>query len=130
MLEHPNLEVLRCLLTGFARNDAEMIRRCVAPGVVFHAPGESEFAGDYRGIEAILAMLDRLVKATDGTLEVQVHDMLANDQHGILMLREKASRKGKCLDFEVLDVHHFSEGLISEIWSRPTDQAAFDSFFA
>jgi len=118
------------MITAFARGDAEQIRCVVTPDVVFHAGGHSQFAGDYRGIDTILAMFGRLVQATNGTLEVEVHDMLANDQHGVILLREKAQRNGETLEFEVTDVHHFRDGRISEIWSQPADERAFEEFFA
>jgi ketosteroid isomerase-like protein len=130
MPDEANLETLRRLVTAFAINDENTIRSLVTPDVVWHVAGRTAVAGDYKGIDAMLNVVRLVVEMTDGTLEARLHDVLANERHGVILLKEAANRNGKRLEYELIDLYHFREGLICEMWSTATDQQAFDEFFA
>jgi ketosteroid isomerase-like protein len=130
MPDEANLETLRRLVTAFAINNENTIRSLVTPDVVWHVAGRTAMAGDHKGIDAMLKVVRLVVEMTDGTLEARLHDMLANERHGVILLKEAATRNGRRLEYELIDLYHFREGLICEMWSTPTDQQAFDEFFA
>ena len=130
MQREDHVSVIRSLLAAFATNDRALMDKAVTPDLVYHVPGHSPLAGDYHGLDAVLQLFQTFAEMLGGTLQVSAHDLMANDSHGVVMLKESAQRNGRHLDFEVIDVYHFRDGRISEAWTTPHDQARFDEFLS
>ncbi len=129
MAEHPNVELLRKGIDAFARGDIDTVRSLWADDVVYHFPGASPLAGDHKGKDGVLAYLAKAAELAGGSFRiVEVHDVLANDEHGVALLRCTASRQGKQLSWDQTHIYHISEDKITEAWLVPTDQRAFDEF--
>lgn len=58
-----------------------------------HIPGRSPIAGDYHGPSQVLAFQRRLFELSVGQLEVELHDVLANDDHAVALPTVKAVRE-------------------------------------
>ena len=59
------------------------------------------------------------------------HDILANETHGVALVRQTAERNGKKLDGDAVHVVHYDgAGLITESWFIPVDAAAGDDFWS
>ena len=116
---------------AFGRGDLEAIRAQFSPDIVWHVAGNSPLSGDYKGIDAVFEFFGRIFTETDGTLKNEVHDVLANDDHGVVLLTQSAERKGKKLSMNFVQVTHTSgDSQISESWFFPADSAAVDEFWA
>lgn len=127
---HPNEELLRRAYAAFAAGDDDTLRAVLAPTVVWHVAGHNPLAGTYRGPEEVLGYLGRLRALTDGTFRLEVHDVLANDEHALGMHRAFAERHGRRLaDGEVL-VCHVANGRVTEIWAMGGDQYLVDQFWS
>ena len=55
----------------------------VPPEIVWHAPGRHQLAGDHRGVDAVLGYFGRTMELTGGNFGVEVHDVIANDEHAV-----------------------------------------------
>ncbi len=55
-----------------------------------------------------------------------MHDVLANDEHAVALTRATGSRQGRQLSSLDTNVHHMSNGKVTEFWSFPEDQRWFD----
>jgi hypothetical protein len=131
MAEHPNVDLLRKLLDAFSRGDLETVRSLWADDVVYHVPGAGPLAGDHKGKDGVLAYLGKAAELVGGTLRmVEVHDVLANDEHGLALVRFTASRKGKQLTWNQANVYHLRNGKMAEAWALPTDPWALEEFFS
>lgn len=65
------------------------------------------------------------------SIERELDDAVANDDHGIELLRVRAERKdGRTHEWQAIWVCHFRDGKISELWGTITDQPALDEFLA
>jgi hypothetical protein len=51
--------------------------RFFAASIRWHFPGRSPFGGDYEGIGQVLDWLGRAFQASDGTIRIDVHDVIA-----------------------------------------------------
>ena len=71
-----------------------------------------------------------LAELTGGTLRAEVHDVLANEDHVVVLQRTLGEREGigTLNDFEVT-VMHVRDGKVSEVWEHPGDLYAMDAFF-
>jgi ketosteroid isomerase-like protein len=127
---HPNEELLRNGYDAFGKGDMETIRSLFADDIVWHSPGKSPLAGDYRGVDAVLEQFGRLFELTGGTFKIEIHDILANDTHAVVLARATAERDGKRLDDKGVNVWHLKDGKVTEQWLHPGDQYASDEFFS
>jgi len=57
--------------------------RFFAAGIRWHFPGGSPLGGDYEGTGQVLDWLGRAFRASDGTIRIDVHDVIGNDEHAI-----------------------------------------------
>ena len=73
----------------------ERVDRCFADDVVWHAPGLARNAGVRRGKRQLFADLGDLAKLTEGTLRSEIHDVLANDDHVVVLQATHAERDGR-----------------------------------
>src|SRR4030081_1884755 len=73
---------------NFGKGDLEAIRADFAPTIVWHVGGHSPLTGDYRGIHEVFGLFGRIFTETGGTLKNEVHDILANDTHGVAMVKQ------------------------------------------
>ena len=130
MAQHPSVELMRKVVDAFMRGDLETIRSHWADDIVYHVPGNNALAGDYKGKDGVLVYLAKLRNLAGGTLRIsEVHDVLANDEHGVLLHRITASRKGKQFTGDQTNIY-LRGGKMQEAWAHPTDQRAVDEFFS
>jgi ketosteroid isomerase-like protein len=130
MAEHPNVGLLRKGYEAFAKGDIATLREMLSENVVWHIAGSSAVSGEHRGREAVFAMFAKLAELSGGTMRIELHDVLANDEHAVALFRETASRQGKQLDQLEVAVYHISNGKATEAWSFPYDQRASDEFWS
>jgi len=130
MAEHPNVGLIRKGYEAFAKGDMATLRELWSEDAVWHAPGSSPLSGDYRGRDAVFAMFARTAELSGGTLRIEVHDVLANDEHAVALIRVMASRQGRQLNLLETAVYHVSNGKATEAWSLPYDQRVSDQFWS
>lgn len=129
-MAHPNEGLMREGFAAFGRGDIDAQRKMFADDVCWHAVGRSPLAGDYVGTEQVLQYFTRLVELTGGTFSLELHDLLANDEHAVALVTVRGERPGRQLaDNEVL-TFHIRDGKVSEVWSHHTDLYAVDEFFS
>lgn len=122
--------LIRKTYEDFESADMDLLKVVLAEDVVWHEPGRSSFAGDYHGIEAVLAFLGRLHSESGGTFKIEVLDMLSKPERVVVLQRETASRQGKELDVIAavdFEIHH---GRTTEVTVYQADTYEFDEFWA
>ena len=92
-MAHPNEDLVREGYEAFGRGDIEALQsRFFAPDIRWHFPGRSPFAGDYTGVAEVLGWLGRSAEASGGTLRVELHDVIGNDEHVVALVNVRAER--------------------------------------
>ncbi len=130
MAEHPNAALLRKGYEAFAKGDIATLRELFSEDVVWHMPSNNLLSGEHRGRDAVFAMFARIAELSGGTARIEVHDVLANDEHAVALIRVTASRQGRQLDSSEVEVYHVSNGKITEAWNFFQDQRAYDEFWS
>jgi uncharacterized protein len=128
---HPNEQIVRKLFEAFDSNDMSTIDALMADDVVWNAPGRGVNSGVRRGKHELFAAMGRLGELTGGTLRGEVHDVLASDDHAVVLQTTRGERAGRAplQDREAI-VLHVREGRIVEVWEHPGDLRAMDEFFS
>jgi len=129
MTDHPNLERARAGYEAFAQGDMATVNELFADDIVWHSGGNNILTGDYEGKEAVLGFLGRVMAETDGNFKNNIHDMLANDDHGVALVSASATRGGKTLESNAVHIFHMREGQMTEFWAFPEDADAVDEFW-
>ena len=128
-MPHSNEDLLRQAFGAFSTGDVDAFAALLTDDVVFHFPGRGPMAGDHHGKHEVLATLGKQAELTAGTFRVELHDLLANDEHGVSLVMAKAERAGRAWQDNGVLVFHFRDGKLSEFWLHPGDLYAADEFF-
>ncbi len=131
MTEHPNVQRIRDAYAAFLAGDLDAALKDLAPEAVFHFKGSGPLSGDHKGAEAITAALIGTFELTAGTQKLDISGIFADDRHGVVVLRETASRPdGATLDVDEVHVLAIDDdGRITDLWDLPSDPEAHDNFF-
>ena len=125
-MAHPNEEVARKATEALGKGDIETFLSLHRDDVVVHFPGRGPLAGDYKGKDGLGQMFQKQMQMLDGPPQIQNHDILANDDHVVVLNKTKATRGGKILEQDQVVVMHIKDGKISEVWLQFSDQQAMD----
>lgn len=131
MSEHPNVELMRSTYAAFKARDMDTMKERLSPDIVWHVAGDNPRSGTYKGVDEVLGFLAGIGQDSNGTFNLEVHDVLANDDHMIALLYATAERNGKKWAQNVVHVMHANpEGRVTEFWGIPSDQKATDAFWS
>jgi uncharacterized protein len=129
MGEHPNAEIFRRGYTAFQTGDLDTVRSLFAPDIVWIVPGQNRFAGAHRGVDDVINLFVQQFQETDGTFKVEVHDILANDEHTVALATVSAERGGKSISDRYTHVAHIKDGKVTESWIFNEDPSKVDEFW-
>ena len=130
-MAHHNEELVREGYAAFARGDLDMLQdRFFSSDVRWHFPGRSPFGGDYAGVGDVMTWLGRSFEASGGTIRVQLHDVIGNDDHVVALTTIRAEREGRTLQDNTVQVFHIQDGRATEVWTHPADLYATDEFWS
>jgi uncharacterized protein len=127
---HPNETLIREGYDAFVRGDIEAVKGFLAPDVLWHISGTGRFAGVYKGHEELLGLFSQIFEMTEGTISIAARDILANEDHVIVLTTMKGQRGDRILDDDGVAIFKIRDGKAVEVWNFPEDQAAMDAFFA
>ena len=108
-MSHVHEQVIRRAYAALNRGDLGAFSAEFAPDAVWHGAGAS-----ITGAEAIGRLVGQLRELSGGTLQVELHDVLANDEHAVALQITRAERGGRSLADRVVYVFHVRDGKIAE----------------
>lgn len=126
-MPHTNEETLRKLYDALGRGDVPTVLELFTDDVQFHVSGRSQVSGDYVGKSVVLGFLGKLMELSGGTFRIKVLDVLANDEHGVVLTRETAQHDGRVLDNHAVHVWDMRGGACSRF--RGYNEETWDRFW-
>ena len=129
-MAHPNEELLRNAYATFAGGDMEGYLKDCTEDFTFHVPGCNQVSGSYRGKDEFRRLIGIVMKVTEGAFQEEVHDVLANDKHGVVLALHRFKRDGEPKEYRTAHVYHIRGGKLAECWEQPQDQQIFDDAWA
>lgn len=128
--EQRNIEMARRGYQAFNEAHLDEAMATIHDEINWHIGGDNPLTGEYRGKEAVMEMLARFGQLTEGTYEADIHDVLASDEHTVVIGTYTATRHGRTRSARFIDViHPAADGRAKEFWRTFEDQAAEDEFF-
>jgi ketosteroid isomerase-like protein len=107
------------------------LREVLAEDVEWHVPGRNAIAGDYRGIDAVLAYFARRRDLAARTFRMQPGDVLVGEGDRVAVLTNGVAEIGGREErWSTVGLYRLARGRIAGCWLLPLDAAAFDRIWA
>ena len=120
---HPHAELISKGYEAFAAGDLAAIDSLLADDIAWTHCGDSPLAGKYRGKEEVFAYFGTLLEMTHGTFRQDIHAILADDDH-VVVLTDVAWDEPHAFRGNDVFVWHVREGKAAACWAIPGEQAA------
>jgi ketosteroid isomerase-like protein len=130
MNDHPNVELIKRGHEAFAKQDLATLTELIAEDTVWHVSGNGPMSGDLVGRDAVFAWFLRIAQETEGSVALEPHDYIGNDDHVVALTRVTATRGDKVMSVHQVEVGHWRGGRLVENWIVTDDQQAVDDFWA
>src|SRR5437660_8596976 len=104
-MAHPNEEIVRKASDTLVARDMETFMGYQHEDVVVHSP-----RGDLRGHDAIRKNFQEMDAMLDGPSQREVHDILANDRHAIVLATEHMTKGDTTFNAQQVAVIHLQDG--------------------
>jgi uncharacterized protein len=128
---HANAALLRRLFDAFARRDVAVVAELLGEDVVWTVPGEVPVAGEHRGRRPVVRFLGQTSRLTEGSYRSELRYALGGDDRAVAVYRATGRRPdGRTLDLDQILLCRVEDGQLVEVTAVPTDQAAFEAFWA
>ena len=92
------------------------LRELFHPDIGWYAPAAASWPATTRGVDTVLGYFGRTMELTGGSFRVEVHDVVANDEHGVGLNSVHAEREGRTLEDNNTLVFHVRDGKVTEVW--------------
>ena len=125
-----NIERIRDGYAAFNKGDVDALVELFAEDIVWHFPGTSKLSGEHVGRDATLAALGGYGAASNGTLQANLVDIMANDTHVTGWARDTATANGRTLDINSVVIFTMKDGKVTKGRHFVDDPAALDAFLA
>ena len=128
--QHPNATLVRELFAAFDNADLDKIVTLIPDDAVWSFPGRrGRLAGEHRGRDAILGFLLNVRELTSATFHLELHDVIANDDHAVALFTGHAQRNGKTLRNPTCLRMRIRDRQVVEVWEFVWDLYDVDEFW-
>ncbi len=98
--------------------------------VIWHVPGHSAIAGDYRGRDEVLRYFARRRELAEATFRIDVRGVLADDERAVILAAGEVQSGDETLSWGTVGIFRLADGKIAECWVVPYDQRSFDAVWS
>ena len=114
-----------------AAGDGRSLARLLAAETTWVIGGRGKLAGSYQGPDQIFGLWKAIAAQTGGGLRLDVEDVLANEQRGVVLVVARGERHGRHLDERQVAVFEFSDdATVRRATFIYEDPEAYDSFWS
>jgi ketosteroid isomerase-like protein len=124
-MPHPLEATIREAYAAFGRGDVDGYLQSCTEDFTFHVPGRGGISGRYIGRHGLYDLAGKAMEVTGGTFQEEVEDVLANDDHAVVLARHRFTRGGNSMDYRTAHVYEIHEGKLSHCHEQPRDPASF-----
>jgi uncharacterized protein len=114
----------------YAGGDFAPVEELLAEDVIWHVPGTSPIAGEYRGREAVIGYFRRRRELAGGAIEITKHGEAYHEEALVQLADGRAVIGGEEVAWRTAGVYRVADGRIAEAWLVPLDQEQFDRAWA
>ncbi len=116
-------------LEALAGGDGAGVASRLADDVKWHVGGSHPLSGTYETRDVVAEMLGRFKERSGGTVRLIPGPPMMNGDLCAITLKFSATRPGKFMSLNGIDVFRLGPGGIEEVWLFTEDQEAEDAFW-
>ena len=125
MADHPNAAIVRAASEEAKRaGDLLSVMDLLSDDVVWHEIGRDE---PVRGKQALAERFAGMPEG--GSITIETHDILANDEHCIQLVTATATMGDQSLVYRTAEIYHMRDGKVTERWAFSDDTEQINRFF-
>jgi len=110
------IQIVRSGFDAFKRGDLKAVAALFTDDAVWHGRGSTKFGGDFKGKDAIMGDMAQFAQ-TFQDIQLDIHDILANEQHVVALVNSSVKRNGKTYEDHQTFVFHLNDqGKTTETW--------------
>jgi ketosteroid isomerase-like protein len=126
---HPSEKLLADAYAAFARGDIQAFLAMCDDSITFEVPGSTPFSGVHTKAD-FMDWIGKVMEICGGKFrETPVH-IIANDEHGVVVLDHWFERDGKAFEYRVDHIYQILDGKLTWFIERPGDEAAFSRMWS
>jgi uncharacterized protein len=114
----------------YSGGDLAAVEEMLAVDIVWHVPGRSPIAGDYRGREGVIDYFARRRELAGGTLRITRHPPMCNADTLVQFADGEATIADRQVSWQTVGVYRVADGQIVEAWLVPLDLDRFDAVWS
>ena len=123
--------LLRRAFDAVHSRDSIALQEIFHPDVEWHDLAmDNPLGSEHVGLGAVLTFLAATFEETADSLHVDVHDVFANNEHGVALAHLTASRQGRSLDDRTVFVVHFDGDKVREVFVYAEDPEKVNAFWS
>jgi ketosteroid isomerase-like protein len=117
--------------TFYTGGDEAPVRALLTDDVHWHVPGRNAIAGDYHGVDAVLAYFRRRRDLAGRTFRMHPGDVLVGDGARIAALTDGTAMIGGVeRRWSTVGLYEICGGRVAACWLLPLDADSFDQIWA
>ena len=126
-----NVAIMQRAYDAFNTGDINTLTEIFDESAVWHLPGRSSMADEYKGRDATLGYFGLLGERTGGTFRAELERLTADgDDRVVGIQRSIADRNGKHLDVADCIVFELKDGKVTDGREHFEDLYAWDEFWS
>lgn len=125
---HSDAQTVLAGFKAFAEGDMDTMRGLFHDDAVWHAAGRNRWSGDHEGADAIMKFFGGI--SAEAQITNELHGVLADDDHVVVLTKGKLERGGKTLEADGFYIFHVTDGKVREVWAGSFDPYAGDEFWS
>jgi ketosteroid isomerase-like protein len=124
--DHRNAANYRKLSKATEAGDFEAYADAIADDIEWWEIGSDQ---PVRGKQALLERMQGMMGG-DTSIKIDLHDVIANDEHMVALVTATVERGGSTLSYRTAEIYHVRDGKITHRWAFSDDTAEIIDFFA
>ena len=125
-MAHPLEAAVRNAYEEFGRGNVDGYLGPCTEDFVFSIPGKGGIAGKYVGKPGLWDLAGKAMSISGGTFTEEVLDVLANDNHAVVLTKHRFTRAGEPKEYRTTHLYEVVEGKLARCYELPHDASAFD----
>lgn len=129
-MKHPNAALLTKMYQDFNEGNFQGMLDACSDDFTFELKGKSPLAGKYTKATFITGFAQKLNELSGGTYKMEIHDIIASDQHGLVLCTVKVTTHGKAVELRTVHVWRMPNGKPVAAYEYPRDLYQLDSVWS
>lgn len=126
-MKHPNAILLSKMYNDFNEGNFEGFLAACADDFTFELKGKSPLAGKYTKANFVSGFVAKIKELSGGTYKMDIHDVMASDQHGLVLSTVKVTTHGKPVELRTVHVWRMPNGKPVAGYEYPRDMYQLDA---